>query len=449
MKRVFSAIRRAPKRIGAVMALALAIAVPAVILAWGPERPTYTYESPAPHVTFNSMVNAPNYGDERNFVRIKEATAANNTYTDNINLQPGKEYTVMVYFHNNASPGLNESGQGIAQNAQMRVQMPATVKAGERARITGFVSADNAQPGTAWDEAYGAASNNIALRYVPNSATIYSNGAVDGQKMPESLFTTGAKLGYDKLDGKLPGCNQYAGWVTYNIKVDQPNFEVVKKVSEKGKNNWQDSITAKPGEEIDYRIHYKNTGTTVQNDVVIQDTLPQDVSYVNGTTHVSNAASNFQWQSTTNNEVTKGGLNIGNYAAGGGAYVKFTAKVASAKELECGKNTLVNKAAAKTNNGDKSDTAEVIVEKECEEKPEVEEIKVCLIEDKKIVTIDKKDFDDSKHSTDLSKCEEAPEAPEELPRTGATDNILAALGLGATVTATVAYIASRKNSLVG
>jgi uncharacterized repeat protein (TIGR01451 family)/LPXTG-motif cell wall-anchored protein len=448
MSKLVALMRRAPKRTVAVFAaFAVAILAPLAVNAWGPDRPTYTYQNPAPHVTFNSMTGTPNYGDERNFVRIKEATASNNSYVDEINFQPGKEYTVMVYYHNNAASNLNDAAhdyKGIALNTKMRVQMPSTVKAGEKARITGFVSADNAQPGTVWDEAYGSTTSNIALRYVPNSAKIYSNGAVDGRSMPESLYTTGAPLGYDDLNGKVPGCNQYAGWVKFNIKVDQPNFEVVKQVAKKGTTNWQDSIVAAPGEEVDYRIHYKNTGTTDQNDVVIKDVLPTGVSYVAGSTAVSNAASNFQWKATTNNEVTKGGLNIGNYAAGGGAYVKFTAKLPTNASLkQCGNNTLVNKGTAETTNGNKSDTANVIVKKDCTP-PTPDTMIVCDLSTKKTITINKKDFDASKYTTDFSKCEETPVVPPELPQTGAGEGIVAIVGLGAMIASAAYYIASRR-----
>jgi len=448
MSKLLALLRNAPKRTAAaVAAIAVAIIAPLAVNAWGPDRPTFSYESPAPYVTFNSMDNAPNYGDERNFVRIKDAGAANNAYTDKINLQTGKEYTVMVYFHNNASTSLNSEANdymGIALNTKMRVQMPATVKAGEDARITGFVSADNANPGTVWDEAYATASNNVALRYVPDSATITSNGAVNGQKMPETLFTTGANLGYDALDGKVPGCNQYAGYVTYNIKVDQPNFEMKKQVAKKGTADWKESIDAKAGEEVDYRIEYKNSGTTVQNNVVIKDVLPQGVTYVDGSTSISNASSDFKWRASTNNEVTKGGLNIGNYAAGGGAFVKFTAKMPSNDSLKaCGTNTLVNKATVETDNGNKGDTANVVVNKECAP----DKMTVCEIATKKTVTINKSDFNESKYTTDFSKCEETPVTPvtpPELPTTGAGENIAAVVGLGAIIAGISYYVASRR-----
>ncbi|HEX7484486.1 MAG TPA: isopeptide-forming domain-containing fimbrial protein [Candidatus Saccharimonadales bacterium] len=418
MKKLIAAVKRAPKSAALVSMLAAAIVVPAALFAWGPDRPTYTYDSPADHVTFNSMTGTENYGDERNFVRIKEASAPNSTYADDIAMQPGKEYSVMVFFHNNAKTSLNTAEnnyKGIAKNTKMRVQMPATVKAGEKARITGFISADNAQPQEVWDEAYGSVSNNVALRYVKDSAVISSNGAVDGQKLPETLYTTGAALGYDGLDGNLPGCNQYAGYVVFKVKVDQPNFEVEKTVSLKGKNDYKESVTTTAGSEVEYKIHYKNTGTTEQKDVVIKDVLPAGVSYVAGTTQVSNGASNFQWKPTTDNEVTKRGINVGNYAAGAGAYVKFTAKVADNANLaKCGVNTLTNKATAETNNGNKSDTADVMVTKTC--------------------------------VPGTPETPTTPTTPTELPKTGASDSILGLFGLGSVVAAASYYVASRRQS---
>ena len=484
MKTLLAAIRRAPKRTAAVTMLAAAVVVPAALFAWGPDRPTYDYSNPAPHVTFNSMTGTPNYGDERNFVTIKEAGAPNSAYTDNVDFAAGKEYTVMVYFHNNARTSLNSAENnyaGIARNTQMRVQMPANVSAGQKARITGFVSADNAQPQSVWDEAYGSASGNFALRYVPDSATIYSNGAVNGQKLPETLYTTGAKLGYDSLDGNLPGCNQYAGYVTFNVKVDQPNFTVEKQVSKDGANTYGESVTVNPGDKVQYKIQYKNTGTTQQNDVVISDKLPAGVSYVPGSTMISNATTNSQWSAVTNDGVTARGINIGSYAPGGNAYVKFTAKVADNTQLPtCGANTLINTATAETKNGNKSDTANVVVTKTCVEQPKdilvcdlaskkivtIKEntfdaskhsknlddckpttpgkINVCDMTTKKIVTIDQAAFDASKHSKTLEDCVAKPTTPAELPQTGPAQTILSVFGLGSLIAASAYYVASRR-----
>ena len=372
MKKLIAAIRRAPRRVAALAVIASAVLVPAALFAWGPDRPTFTVESPAPYVTFNSITNNPQWGDERNFVEIKDAAASNSTYSDNTQLQPGHDYAVTVFYHNNAASNLNDAEhnyKGIAKDAFMRVQMPATVKAGQKATITGFVGASNANPGQVWDEAYGSSANDVALRYVPGSATIYSNGAVNGKTLPDNLYTTGTPLGYDALDGTLPGCNQYAGYVTFKIHVDQPNFEVQKTVSKAGANTYSESVTALPGDEVDYKIKYLDTGTTQQDNVVVRDTLPAGLTYENGTTQISASFTNNQWKPITDDSVTGKGINLGSFAPGGAGYVKFRAKVTDNDKLkDCGVNTLINTAYADTDNGSKHDTANVTVSKTCEEK---------------------------------------------------------------------------------
>ncbi|QHN43098.1 DUF11 domain-containing protein [Candidatus Mycosynbacter amalyticus] len=374
MKKLFAALRSAPKRVATLAIVAAAIAVPASLYAWGPDRPTYTMQDPADHVTFNSITDNAKYGDERNFVQIREAGTG--TYGENINIQPGKEYEVFVYYHNNAATRLNsaENGyKGIAQNAKMRIQMPASVAAGQKARVTGVLSADNAQPQQVWDEAYGTSTSNdtMYLRYTQGSATIHNLGTTNGATMPDSLFGEGAPLGYNSLDGKLPGCNEYAGYVTFRFKAVQPNFEVSKQVSKAGANSYSENVTVNPGDSVNYKIQYKNTGTVKQDNVVINDVLPKGVTYVPGTTYYATGNSNGQWVKSTSDNVTKGGINIGTFSPGANAYVAFTAKVASNDELEkCGTNVLTNKAQAITENGTKEDTADVTTNKECKPQPE-------------------------------------------------------------------------------
>ncbi|MEO5949828.1 MAG: LPXTG cell wall anchor domain-containing protein [Candidatus Saccharimonadales bacterium] len=430
MNKFFAAISRAPKRTAGLAIIAAAVLVPAALFAWGPDRPTFTMEVPASYVTFNSITNNPTQGDERNFVQIKEDTAPASAYGENVTLQPGKTYDVYSFYHNNAASNLNDAAHnyaGIAKNAFMRTQMPATVKSGEKARITSFVGASNSNPSQVWDEAYATATSDVALRYVPNSAVIHSNGAVNGATLPDSLFTTGTPLGYDKLDGTVPGCNQYAGYVVYKFTVDQPNFEVTKQVSKNGANTYGESVTVNPGDEVQYKIQYKNNGTTQQNDVAIRDALPAGVSYVAGTTEVSNSKTNGQWTKTIDGVTSPSGLAIGAYAPTGNAYVKFTAKIADNDKLaKCGVNTLVNTATAVTNNGNKSDTANVVVSKTCAPGTPV----LCTVPGKETLPVNSPD------------CVTAPVT--ELPTTGMTENIVSVLGLGALIAAIAYYVTSRR-----
>ena len=93
---------------------------------------------------------------------------------------------------------------------------------------------------------------------------------------------------------------------------------------------------------------------------------------------------------------------------------------------------------------------------ECKETPT--KITICVIDKKELREIKKEEYNESKHTTDLSKCKEVPTTPTtptpntpstptpspELPKTGASDAIMSALGLGGLTTATIAYIASRR-----
>lgn len=581
MNKVLSLIRRAPKRFSAVvLMLAAAIIVPAVLQAWGPDRPTFTERNPAPYVTFNSITDNPRVGDERNFVRIRET--GNGEYINQVNFEPGKVYDVSVYYHNNAATRLNASGEGIARNTTLKMEVPNVVTAGVNAALTGTISASNAKPGSVWDEAYGKNATNadIALRYVAGSASFVSNGAINGQTLPDSLFTTGAKLGFDGQDGNVPGCNEFSGFVNFKIRVDQPNFNVIKKVSTDNGKTWTDDAKAKPGSTVKYAISYQNTGTNQQDNVSVRDMLPKGVTYVNGSTYITNQTTGGQPKKASDG-ITTVGYNAGSYQPKGNVLFTFDATLPKVDALECGTNKLVNTARVTTNAGYKEDTANVTVDRECKptpkyfctaltikqlsrteyrfatgilvtsgadykgvtytvrdasgtvvntktvtgnnneyvytqtkagaysvqatvlvtvngqdrtatsdackgsftvpnlpkeitvcelatkkivtikesefnsskysknlddckDKPSPEKMKVCVIATKQIETINKSDFDASKYTTDFSKCEETPVVPPELPHTGAGENIVAVVGLGAMIASAAYYIASRR-----
>ncbi len=336
--------------------------------AGGPaNRPTFTSQNPADYVVFNAITNNPKHGDERNSVLIREAGVGQ--YVNEIKLQPGKEYEVYSYFHNNAKSSLNTGeGTGIARNTRMSADVPTVVKPGERGRVTTTISASNANPARVWDEAYITSDSTVAIRYVPASAVVTSSGAVNGAKLSTSLFSKeGTFLGYNELNGILPGCADYAGYVVYRIKVDQPAFDVKKEVAPSGSTDWKKQVNSKLSGKVDFKITYKNTGTTDQNNVTIKDVLPKGMTYVAGSTTLVNATN--PNGRTVGDNVTKDGINIGNYGPGATATVTFSAQVSSAAEgFACGENTLTNKVSAITGNGTKDDTAKVIVDVACKPK---------------------------------------------------------------------------------
>ena len=349
------------------MAAALALIVTALLLtvsvfAGGPaNRPTFTSAKPADYVVFNAITDNPEHGDERNFVLIREAGVG--TYVNELKLQPGKEYEVYSYYHNNAKSSLNTGeGTGIAQNVRMSADVPTIGKPGERGKISTSITSTNANPAKVWDEAYITTDSEVAIRYVPASAKITSGGAVNGKTLSESLFsTTGTFIGYNELNGILPGCADYAGYVVYKLKVDQPNFDVTKDVSVSGEAKYSDQVNSKAGAKVDYKISYKNTGTTDQKDVTIKDVLPKGISYVPGSTKITNNANPNGL--AVGDGITANGINIGTYGPGASAVITFTAQITDKQnELTCGKSTLVNEASVITGNGTKKDTARVVVQ---------------------------------------------------------------------------------------
>jgi uncharacterized repeat protein (TIGR01451 family) len=367
MKKIMTLLRYVPKKLVPVLALVAAVAVPVAIMAWGPDRATFTIAHPADHVTFNSITDNPNVGDERNFLHIKPTGTDNSAYSSTATLEPGKEYDVYVYYHNNAATSLNASGVGVAQGAYVKTQIPAIVNGS--AVLNGFVGASNASPKEVWDDVTLKSNGSVTVSLVSGSATIHSNGAVNGKTLPDSIATSGASLGYDSLNGVLPGCFQYSGYVTYKIKVNQPNFTMDKLVSKHGENKWVDNYAAQAGETVDYLINYQNSGTTQQDNVTMIDTLPAGMSYVAGSSILGNSKQPAGAKAIDG--VTSTGVNIGSYASKGTAWMIFSAKIAANDALPtCGANTLRNTAQVSTENGAKNDTADVTVNKTCVQPPQ-------------------------------------------------------------------------------
>ncbi len=354
-------LRYTPKGFVPVFAVLVALAIPTLIMAWGPQRDVYTMQQPADHVTFNSITDNPNYGDERQFVTIRDN--ASGQATDSANMVPGHEYTVQIYIHNDAASNLNASGVGVAKDVKVRAQVPATVNGQET--VDGFVSASNAKPAEVYDSADLKSTGQVQLEYVGGSGKLST--ATQQTALPDSLATSGVTVGDSDLSGVWHGCIEYAGAVTFKIRVKDtsaPNFSFTKQVSKHGASKYGKDYTATPGETVDFALAYKNTGNTTQNNVQISDALPAGMTYVAGSSTIINA--NNPNGIKTSDGVTAGGLNVGNYAPTANAVIMFSATAPAASALQCGDNKVVNTAKAETDNGTKQDTANIIVKKDCQ-----------------------------------------------------------------------------------
>lgn len=365
MKKLINFIKNHSIISGSVLVAAVA---PALVWAWGPSRPSFTIEKPADYITFNSITNNPVIGgDEKDFVGIREV-GSNAKWTNNMKVQNGKEYYVRMYVHNNAASNLNL----VAENVVAKLNVPTTTA--KNVTVQGQISASNAKPNTVWDDATFSSDNDFNLAYISGSA-LFENNGMGTTKLPDSIVNnTGAKLGYDKLDGKIPGCFQYAGYVTVKVKaqVNQPqektDIDLAKTVRNKtnGEKTWTETVSAKGGDTVQFQIHAKNTGSAGIQNLVIRDILPKGLNYVAGSTKLYNT-SNPKGLKVSDNVIQNSGINIGSYQPNSDAYVRFDATVSAENSLPvCGENTLTNIAQASDQKIVKNDTASVKVTKKCE-----------------------------------------------------------------------------------
>lgn len=391
-----------------------AVITPAAVNAWGDSnhgRASYTIAQVnagvlGDTITFNSISDG-KIGDEKNFVGAKLTSDTGTTWNANeIRVTNGETYTIRIYVHNNSPKGTDK----IAENVTASFSLPTTVASEQT--IIGYLNSSNANPTRYWDEVKLVSDQDFFIEYVEGSAK-YTNAKMGTVALPNEVITSGATLGYDKLDGKIPGCYEYDGVVTIEVKV---HASVSSKVSKTVRvvtpssttktgftangNKFAETVDAKVGDYVEYQIEYKNLLTERANNVMIRDVLPTNMEYVENTTRLYN--SNYQdGELLKDNTVTTSGINIGNYDANGLAYVRFVAKVVD-KGLGCGANELVNWASATVNGKVVKDDAKVSTSKVCEG------------------------------------------VPEQLPDTGATEIAGVALGAGAVTTALGYYVASRK-----
>lgn len=189
---------------------------------WGPARKTFTWKNPAPHATFNSITDNPSVGDERNFVRIREANATNK-FTDEVHLTPGKIYEIYIYYMNDASPALENTSVGTAHDVRVRSSFPHIVTPARKFVVNATISASDTVPRDVWDGAYLTTDDDVVLEYVPNSLILHSYTETHGRALDANeLFSRSGTL--IPIDNDLPGVitsksGKECGHITYCLVV--------------------------------------------------------------------------------------------------------------------------------------------------------------------------------------------------------------------------------------
>ena len=486
----------------------------AIVSAWGDNaggRKTYTVKqindgALGDKIVFNSIKDdtlpAGNIKDERNFVAARDASTGNNgeknVWENNeITVEEGKTYLIRLYVHNNNPKGEKAVAKDTAVNFSL-----GTVVSKEQ-RVDGYINSSNATPSKYWDDVVFKSKDGrkFYLDYVEGSALLENNGVgkKPGVKLSDNVVTDGTKIGYTSLNGEVPGCYNYANYITIKVKPVFENTSIEKTVRKLTDEKFSEEVNAKVGETVEYQIHYKNLNASEVKDVIIKDSLPKNMELVKGSTKLYNT--NYPKGATVKNDtIITDGINIGNYKVNGSAYIRFQATVKDV-DLVCGKNRLINwgKADALVGTSTKvkafavQDSADVYVEKKCEtevhkckiingvyygkdgnvvdeatykKECEPEEVHKCekingVYYGKNGNVVDAETFKkECEPEDEVHKCEivkgvyygingnvvdyKTYKAECEYPVTGATEIATGALGLGGVVTAAGYYIASRK-----
>ena len=416
--------------VAGIVASAVAAIVPcATSSAWGPERSTFTMKNPADYATFNSITDNPAIGDERNFVRIRDVNS-NDPYRDNVTVVPGGVYEVYIYFHNDGKSSLNKSGAGIARGVKVTSALSSwKVNAQNKVKVSAVLKAVNTKPLEVWDDAYisTASKDDITLSYISGTAIIHNDYKANGSILSDKyLFgTDGVYIGENELDGLIPACAEWSGYITYRVRADQASSKISKTVSKDGKNFFE-TVDAKPGDTLTYKIEFENTGTYDLTDVTFRDSLPEGVTLVPGTTIMKDVKSGKETK--MNDVIGQNGFNTGTYSPSAKVILTYQVKVNGdvVNEVECNKtrelkNTIhsVYHVGADDKNGEVYDSSVIKIAKVCDDTPD---------------------------TPDTPTVPETPKTPDEpvLPKTGPGEIALAIVAVVCIATGGIDWYRSQK-----
>ena len=293
-----------------------------------------------------------------------DTTVANATTGGNWGSSTSAKYNevvdIQVVYDNDEAAGSGKT----ANNLRVKINIPTT--AGTSQTITTTTAADNS------NTVNGSAkvtldSANSYLQYIPGTATwkhavSANSNQTTTQKVSDSVVTGANGL---TLENENP-CQ--AGSIQVQVRVVTAGVSIEKQVRIKGTGTWARSITAKPGDTVQYMISYQNTGNTTENNVVIGDKMPDGVTYVPGSTYLANDSA--PDGKSVGDGVTTTGIIVGTYGPSANAFVLFDAKLPTTDQLACGDTVLSNLASAQPAGMQYYwNRADVTIHKDCQQTP--------------------------------------------------------------------------------
>lgn len=286
---------------------------------------------------------------------VLNVTQKEDNYEDSTDAKVDEIVKLQVWYHNMEDPNSEKYGE----NLRMKIELPT--EPGKEQVVKSTVSADNADAvsssatvNTTLDHAY--------LDYIEGSAEFRYNkagktGDVDCQtemeQAPSDCYVTESISDDVVTDGVVleemnNPCFAYEATVTILARVKAPTVTVNKTVRDNAGGEWTTRLQdVKPGSKVDYQIRFENMGNTILEDVMVGDDLPKYHTYVEGSTKLMNT--NYpSGVDIENDNITRGGINVGDYMPGSVGYVLFTAQIDDVNVFEkCGDYEVANRAAVR------------------------------------------------------------------------------------------------------
>lgn len=297
-------------------------------------------------------------------IRGKNDTQNESVWKNPVSGVEGEDFRGIVYYHNGKV-------DTTARNTKIKVSIPEST-ANKSAKITGSISADNAETVTSTvvdgqivghDGLIVNLDKDTKLEFVPGSVKWFPSGSQTpvafpaGQTGNEIVSANGVNI------GDINGCWEYAGYVTFgfkSIKEIVPETSVA--ISKTVKNDtlggsFIEKVDARVGDIVTYNIDVNTQSNVNLPTVTLKDTLPSQVTYKSGSlvkivSGVVTPLSDVQAGS-----LFGAGLNIGPVNAGSNkTTIQFKANVVSTA-LNCFLNTALVTVSDKSD----SDTAQVCI----------------------------------------------------------------------------------------
>lgn len=366
--------------VGASVAAGLLTVSLTALAGWNPPRSVFDWNNSADRIgsmngpRMNAFINTPDYGDERSFFDARRSDQlVGDVYKDVLDdvTDGSREVVLRSYVHNGANQTTNDDAgatNGVAKNAKVRVDLPTGTS--NTLRAISYISISNPAPGypaEVNDTSIMTDDKPFSISYIPGSAKLFNKvQPTQGFALADSIVTTGAPLGYNAMNGDFPGCFEFDAIVEIRVKVNVPETGIKKFVKKTGQTNWEENVTVKPGEKVNWLVEFKNSGLAPVSDVSIGDKLPK---------HLTVVPNSVRWIFTGNDgkpqdvvqsdtQLFSGAYNFGTWNSGNGFFVRF--ETTAKDDFEGCEIVLTNVAFMRNKEqpGEKEDNAQVKIVKE-------------------------------------------------------------------------------------